>query len=312
VLVSGVTRHSAASTMSRGVEEGERRIFRFKVGSFDCVAINDGTFFYTADQYFNNADPDLLTAALAEHRLQRDRIPSPYTCLLVDTGEHVVVVDTGADRAAMQDFLPTGVEADVGRFAEGVDQAGVEVMDVERVIVTHAHPDHIGGNTDAAGAPRFPRARLTIWREEWDYWTSEVTLAAQPPAFADPVRDHLLPLADRVELLDEEREIVPGIRAVHAPGHTPGHMALVIHSDDAELLYISDAALHPLHLQHPDWCTVWEMDPDRALHSRRVLFDRAASTGALVLAFHFDPFPSLGRVQKARSGWMWHRVQKTP
>jgi glyoxylase-like metal-dependent hydrolase (beta-lactamase superfamily II) len=227
-----VTLHSAvdeAGTMSVGVEESERRIFRFKVGSFDCVAINDGTFFYTADQYFGNADPGLLTAALAEHRLQRDGIPSPYTCLLVDTGEHVVVVDTGADRVAMRDFLPAGVEADVGRFAEGVAQAGVDVADVERVIVTHAHPDHIGGNTDAAG--------------------------------------------------------------------------------DAELLYISDAALHPLHLEHPDWCTVWEMDPDRALRSRRVLFDRAASTGALVLAFHFHPFPSLGRVQEARSGWMWRPVQ---
>src|SRR5215210_7343423 len=100
-----------------GARHDSGRIYRFKVGSVDCVAINDGTFYYTAEQYFSNADSDVLTPALARHGLERDRIPSPYTCLLVDTGQHLVAIDTGGDRAALRNLLPAGVEPEVGHFA---------------------------------------------------------------------------------------------------------------------------------------------------------------------------------------------------
>ena len=193
--------------MTTGIQESvEPAIYRFKVGGFECVAINDGTFFYSADQYFSEAPPDVLTPELAKYGLDRDSIPSPYTCLLVDTGAHVVVVDTGGDRAALRHLPPTGATApDIGHFHESLAQAGVDPRNVDRLIVTHAHPDHIGGNTDATGAPIFPDATLTMWRDEWEFWTSKTTLAAQPPVFAEPVRKHLLPLAERVELLDEAR-----------------------------------------------------------------------------------------------------------
>ena len=217
--------------MTTHSQEGiERAIFRFRVGAFDCMAVNDGTFSYMADQYFSDAPPDVLTPALEHYGVDRQRIPSPYRCLLVDTGVHVV---------------------------------------------------------------------------------AETNLAAQPSVFAEPVRRHLLPLADRVELLEEDREIVLGICALHAPGHTPGHMALAIRSEGEELLYISDAALHPLHLEHPAWNTVFELDPGRALHSRRALFDRAAADDAIVLAFHFHPSPGLGHVRKRRTGWTWHPLDTT-
>ena len=299
--------------MTTHSQEGiERAIFRFRVGAFDCMAVNDGTFFYTADQYFSDAPPDVLTPALEHYGVDRQRIPSPYTCLLVDTGVHVVAVDTGGDRPALRHLpLTGGVSPDIGHFHERLTQAGRDPRDVDHLIVTHAHPDHIGGNTDCAGAPFFPNARVVIRREEWEYWTSETNLAAQPSVLAEPVRRHLLPLADRVELLEEDGEIVPGICALHAPGHTPGHMALAIRSEGEELLYISDAALHPLHLEHPAWNTVFELDPGRALHSRRALFDRAAADDAIVLAFHFHPSPGLGHVRKRRTGWTWHPLDAT-
>ena len=130
----------------------------------------------------------------------------------------------------------------------------------------HARPPRpYRRNTDAAGAPRFPKARISIWCEEWEYRTSATTLAAQPPLYADPVRKHLLPLAHRVDIFDQRGEIKPGIAALYAPGHTPGHIALSLRSGGEELLYVSDAALHPLHLEHSDWSMVFDMDPPRAV-----------------------------------------------
>jgi glyoxylase-like metal-dependent hydrolase (beta-lactamase superfamily II) len=292
--------------------ESDRAVYSFTVGSVECVAINDGTFVYTAAQYFGGVAPGILEQALAEHDLAPDCILSPYTCLLVKTAEHVVVIDTGGDRAALRHLPPTAVPADVGHFQERFRRTGTDPSDVDRVIITHAHPDHIGGNVEATGAPFFPEARISLAREEWDYWTAEATLAAQPPLYAEPVRRHLIPLRDRVDLLDGEGEIVPGIRALPASGHTPGHIAVAIESDGKKLLYISDAALHPLHLTHPDWPMVFDLDPAAALASRRVLFDRAADSQALVLAFHFHPFPSLGHVRRIANGWRWHPIETNP
>jgi glyoxylase-like metal-dependent hydrolase (beta-lactamase superfamily II) len=115
---------------------------------------------------------------------------------------------------------------------------------------------------------------------------------------------NLPPLKGRIELLDAEKEIVPGVRAIPAPGHTPGHIALLIASSKTQLLHLSDAVLHPLLLENPGWRNVFDLDPDGALRTRRGLFDRAATDKINVLAYHF-PFPGLGRVKTSGSSWKW-------
>ena len=272
--------------------------YRFNVGKFECIAINDGTYIYSADQYFHNAGPEELAPALHDHHLDPERIPSPYTCLVINTGAHRVLVDTGAG-----DFTP-----DVGRLLPTLLAKGIAPEEIDTVIITHGHPDHLGGNTDAAGVPVFRNARHVLWRDEWDFWTGEANLARLAPLFGRFTRKNLPPIADQVDLIDRETEIVPGVHALPAPGHTPGQMALVVASGNDELLYISDAACHPLHLERPDWHTIWDLDPAQALATRRRLFDRAAADKALVLAFHFDPFPGLGHAVAWGQGWRWEPV----
>lgn len=268
---------------------------RFQVGAFRCTALSDGMYTYDAARFFANGDPAEVDAALSSHRLEGGRIPSPYTCLLVDTGRHRVLLDTGG----------AGWDPGVGRLLESLEAARVDRASINVVVLTHGHPDHIGGNTDAGGLPAFPGARFVLATDEWTFWTSADTLATVPEAFRRIAVANLPPIADHVQLIDGEAEIVPGIRALPTPGHTPGHLAVVVQDAGEELLYISDAALHPIHLEHPDWHPLFDIDPVRAIASKRMLFDRAARRGSLVLAYHFDPFPCLGHVQAFGNGWRW-------
>jgi glyoxylase-like metal-dependent hydrolase (beta-lactamase superfamily II) len=266
----------------------------FQIGDFSCAVLNDGEYLYSAEQYFPSPPRDVVERELAEAGTAPEQIPSPYTCLFVDTGDARVLVDTGAGP----------LTPDLGRLPDGLRDVGVEPPEVDVVVITHAHPDHIGGLT-SDGRPAYPNARHVIMRDEWSYWTDDAVLGALPELFASSVRENLVPLEDRFELLDGSTELVPGIELLPAPGHTVGHCAVAVTSAGEELLHVVDVAMHPLHLAHPDWPTAFDHDAAQALRSRRLLFDHAADEGSLVLAYHFHPFPSLGRVSHATPGWAW-------
>ena len=269
--------------------------YRFQIGEFACAVLNDGEYLYSVEQYFPSPPRKVVERELAEAGTTLDHVPSPYSCLYVDTGDARVLVDTGAGP----------LTPNLGRLPDGLRTIGVEPPEVDLVVITHGHPDHIGGLI-SDGRPAYPNARHVIMRDEWKYWTDAAVLDALPELFASSVRENLIPLADRFDLLDGNAELVPGIEIVPAPGHTVGHCAVAVASAGEELLHVVDVAMHPLHLAHPDWPTAFDHDAAQALRSRRLLFDRAADEGSLVLAYHFHPFPSLGRVSRREPGWAWH------
>ena len=273
--------------------------YHFEVGDFSCLAINDGGINATAEMLFMNAPEGELGQVLQEHGVAPDRLPSLWTCLLVKTGEHLVLIDAGENNC-----LGYGG----GQLWPALAAAGVKTSDVDTVILTHGHPDHIGGCVDADGEPAFANARHVMWQAEWDYWRSEATLERMPEIWARTARSHLPPIAPQMDTINAEEEIVPGIWAVAAPGHTVGHMALKITSAGETVLNIADAALHPIHLEHPEWASVLDNDPEQTAMTRRALCQHAVEVEALVLAFHFMPFPSLGRIVERGNAWEWAPV----
>jgi glyoxylase-like metal-dependent hydrolase (beta-lactamase superfamily II) len=283
-------------------------IYRFQIGDFSCMAIYDGTMKYgppafaqPAQFFFGSAPQDKLREALLRYQINLDtwtEWSTDYTCLFIDTGQQKILVDTGAGNLS-----PT-----TGKLPQNLQKEGISPADITLVIITHAHPDHIGGNMDQEGKQVFPNARWAIWRDEWKFWTStecESKLDKHSGGMLINIaRNYLLPVQDKLDLLDQEVEIVPGIRPLHAPGHTPGMIALEIASGSAKLLLVSDLVLHPLHLEHPEWCAAVDVMPDQVALSRRKILKRAAAEKTLMLAFHF-PFPGLGYVAPLNKGWQW-------
>ena len=275
---------------------------RVQVGSICCTVLSDGYVTYPTSWFFPNADPDRLYQAFESRRQPHETILSPYTCLLIETGRHVVLVDTGAGESS----------GTTGAILARLEVAGIRARHVDTVVLTHAHPDHVGGAVNAGGRPTFPNARYVISEIEWDFWTSArpnlaaLRLPAETKGSMGAVaRRSLAALRLQAEVVGGEIEIVPGVRAIPAPGHTPGHMAVVVSSDGRQLLNAGDAAVHPLHLEEPEWENGLDQDPALALATRRSLAERAVAGNMHWMAFHF-PFPSVGSIQaRPEGGWKW-------
>jgi glyoxylase-like metal-dependent hydrolase (beta-lactamase superfamily II) len=272
------------------------------------MAVSDGAFTYTPPAFpppvtflFANAPKEHLEPVLSRHNLQLEKWAewtSPYICLLVNTGKQLLLVDTGAGRLA-----PT-----TGQLIPNLQAKGIKSEDIDTVILTHGHPDHIGGNTDPEGKTAFPNARFFMWKEEWEFWHSDLAGLKVDEHTRELLsmlaRNNLSPIQSKLHLIDHEIEIAPGIRTIAAPGHTPGHMALSISSEGEQLLCISDTVLHPIHLEQPDWHAAIEFSSQQVLNTRRRLLKQAEAEKALVIAFHF-PFPGLGHVIQKGEGWQW-------
>lgn len=282
----------------------------FRLGEFQCTALRDGSFNYPLESFFANVPGDRLREVLRREEMPTDHVSTPYTCLLVDTGSHRVMVDTGAGAlgAHASRLFPSvdHTTTVTGCLLRSLRAAGIEAAEVDTVVITHAHPDHIGGTVNEDGSLVFAGARYFIAADEWEFWMSEAADQAAPGPMVAIARRALEPLRGRVSLIEDGAEIVPGVRALATPGHTPGHLALSIRSAGEQLLHVSDAALHPLHLEHPDWVPAFDVLPEQAAASKQRIFDRAVREESLVFAHHFPPFPSVGRVTGTGPGWKWH------
>ena len=270
----------------------------FKLGDFTVAAVHEGVASGPLRPGFvrNVADAEVLAAYQGIGQSQ-ERTVNTFTPLVVSTGRNLVLFDAGmADNGA-----PT-----TGKLVENLAGLGIKPADIDTVIISHFHGDHINGLRNKAGELVFPNAEIVVPTPEWAYWMDDAKMNAAPEAARggfQGARRVFSPVADKVRKIEWGKEVLPGVTAVQADGHTPGHTAFLIASGGQQMMYVADITNNPaIFARNPDWQVSFDMDGPRAVVTRKALLDRAASE-KLRLAFYHGAFPSNGYVVKAGAGY---------
>lgn len=271
--------------------------YRFRLGAFRVTVLSDGTASRDLAQIMS--DPEAVRAAFAG---SHEALPVDLSinCYLIDTGEHRILVDTGAGEL---------FGADAGALVRNMQAAGYDPEDIDIILLTHIHGDHSGG-LSLAGKRVFSNATVRVDRRDPAHWLSASVQAAAPAdrrttfeqshRTVDPYVE-----AGRLATFDGATTIVPGIRSVPEPGHTPGMTGYMIESEGRRLFLWGDV-VHAAEVQFadPDVTIDYDVEPTRAALTRRQVLEDAARDGYLIGGSHLS-FPGLGHVTRQNGRYAW-------
>jgi glyoxylase-like metal-dependent hydrolase (beta-lactamase superfamily II) len=255
------------------VEKG----FHYDIGEYRCIIFSDGT----------------LVNQDSENEELFD-----LNCLFINSGDHKMLIDTGCG-----DIF----QSTAGRLAKNMQAEGIRCADIDRIIFTHGHIDHVGGSFDSQGRPIFPSARYITSEREWEYWLTQPGSNELQNMFFSPARKNLVPIRDKFELVKDDGEVLPGIKFIPAPGHTPGTVMVDISSGGKRLLCIGDIIHSQIEFVQPEYLSSFDVTPEQALHTRARILSDIAKSGVLVFACHF-PFPGLGYITSHKGVFTWQPI----
>ncbi|MFC0242727.1 MBL fold metallo-hydrolase [Rhodopseudomonas telluris] len=278
--------------------------YRYKVGDAQVNVISDGAnTFPMPDGFVLNAKKDEINAALEQAFMPKDKMTINFAPLAINTGGKLVVVDTGNGPGAF-----ASSKGNVGQFASNLVAAGLDPKAVDIVVISHFHADHINGLLTADNQPAFPNAEILVPAAEWKYFMDDGEMSRasgerMQGVFKNARRVFEAGLQKKVTPYEWGKDVAPGLLAVEATGHTPGHTSFVLSSGADKVFIQSDVTNHPaLFVTHPGWHLMFDQDPAQAETTRRKVYDMLVADKMRVQGFHY-PFPANGYVQKDGSGY---------
>ena len=275
--------------------------YRFKLGDFEITTLYDGAVQIPKVHpiFGKNQDPETVKAYLAANNLPPDKMAISFSPVIVNTGKEVVLFDSGYG----EELRARGA----GKTASSLAAAGFAPDQIDVVVITHCHPDHVSGLMDGEKAV-FPNARYVCGDVEYNFWSRKELLESSDKNMvrrATAVQNNLVPLADKIGFLKPDADVVTGITSVQAFGHTPGHMCYHIESAGKRFLIFADTTNHYVaSLAKPDWHCVFDMDADKAVPARKKILDMVSADKIPAAGYHM-PFPAVGHVAKKGDGYVW-------
>jgi glyoxylase-like metal-dependent hydrolase (beta-lactamase superfamily II) len=277
---------------------------RFELGDFEVTTISDAGAMIDGPWPIvgENQPPAQVEQLMREHLLPEKRFQPGFTPTVVNTGKELILFDAGN---GANGFVP---RPDGGWLAAQLGPAGFSPEQIDVVALTHLHPDHVGGLMED-GKPLFPKARYVIGDVEYQFWSSKDRLAAPPDGneykSGKLFQTNVAPFRERISFVQPNHDIVPGVRALEAYGHTPGHLAFQFESRGKRLLVWGDCAHHEVaSLARPEWHAFFDMDKAQGAATRRRIYAMAAAERIPVVAYHAS-FPSVGFVQPEGAAYRW-------
>jgi glyoxylase-like metal-dependent hydrolase (beta-lactamase superfamily II) len=292
------TRASALAHAPQVGKEAQPGFYRFKLGAIEITVISDGTVAFPAETLWLDRAEDargLLTSAFEP----ANPVGLQLNTILVNTGDKLVLIDAGC---GVDKFQKTA-----GGLLGNLAAAGYAPGDIDIVLFTHAHFDHLWGVSDAENATwLFPEAEFVASETEVAFWSAPELAGKLSPVLRPRVTQaNLALISPRLRLIKAAAEVAPGVTTFDTAGHTPGHVSVHISSGSEELLLTGDVVVNSaVSFLHPEWPFGFDMDVPQATKTRLAFLDRAVADKTLVGSYHL-PFPGFGHVVREESGYRW-------
>ncbi len=255
---------------------------RFVLGDAEVTVVSDGTLPLGPPKgTFVGVPDEEVRKMLSDNFLNPDNVVLEQNSPIVNNGDKLILFDTGMGTSKA--FGPT-----TGRQQKSMAEAGIKPGDIDAVVLSHAHIDHIGGIVGADDKPLFPNAQYYITQSDFEFWTDEGKLGSPLKDFVVHARKNLMPVRDRIVFIKDGQEFLPGVQAIAAPGHTVGHTIFMVTSSGKSFAFLGDLTHHAvLLLEKPRMEFSYDTDPKQAAGTRVKLLDTIAANKTPVMSYHF-------------------------
>lgn len=301
-LALAVSAHGAAPQ----VKTQAPGFYRMMLGDFEVTALFDGVLDFNPKELLTNTT-QAQVGELLHRSFEGDNIPTSVNAYLINTGDKLVLIDTGAGHT----FGPG-----LNKLQSNLKSAGYQPEQVDMVLITHMHPDHLGG-LFVEGKMMFPNATVYAGKPDAAYWLDEAEMNKVPTEkqkFFHDAQSNMTPYvqAGKFKPILGDTQLAPGIRALDAHGHTPGHTIYAVESKGQKLMLWGDL-IHVAAVQFPEPQVTIQFDVDSkvAAVQRKKAYVEAAKERYLVGSAHL-PFPGIGHLRAAQEGYEWVPVDYQP